>query len=221
MGWDLSAVHHSGTVTQLSFQQGGGIWWTGSKTDRSGAPHVLCAMELLSHSWQESQFIIPMPLLTDFNVTKPHTVVVSVSFHCWQSFRFNLSVKQPFAWDVRHLLTTVPVLPSEWWHWWWHTVGSVSVWAHSCHWHSPETIKTLVSCYASDHQGKAEKRDLWTDGGLCELYLSTTHSYLSMFGHDRERVWSETSFSFTSAFIEADIVTATYNSCWMKKHYRS
>lgn len=30
-------------------------------------------------------------------------------------FLVNLSVKQPFAWDVRHLLTTVPVFSSDWW----------------------------------------------------------------------------------------------------------
>lgn len=61
-----------------------------------------------------------------------------------------------------------PVLPSAWWHWWWHTVGSVTVWDHSCH---PPT--RLVRLWWDGIQGR------W----WCELYLSTTISFLSMFGH--------------------------------------
>lgn len=135
-------------------------------------------MELLSHSLQESQFIILSPFWQIFKFTGPHAVVLNISFHDWLSTEFlvNLSAKQPFAWDVRHLLTTV--LP--WWHWWGHTVGCVTVWAHSCHRPSHDTGETVVIGYTSDRQGKAEKKDVCTDGGLyvnstCQQQIRSCH----------------------------------------------
>ena len=97
-----------------------------------------------------------------------------------------ISVKQPFAWDVRHLLTTVPVSTSEWWHWWWHTVRSVTARTHSCKWPSHDTGE-LLHKWPSNQDG--DRKDFCADGGRGELYLSTTRFIVV-------QVWSLTSSTF-------------------------
>lgn len=76
-------------------------------------------------------------------------------------------------------LTSVPDLPSKWWHWWWHRGGCVTVWVHSCH--QPWDLS-----YTSDRPHIAE------DGGasknsthqqqihLC-LSLATTDFFFVMY----------------------------------------
>lgn len=63
-----------------------------------------------------------VPLLTEFDVTRPPTQLYSVFISTSNGgFGVNISVKQSFACDVTYLMTTV--LPCQW-HWWWHTVGN-------------------------------------------------------------------------------------------------
>lgn len=134
---------------------------------------VLCSLELLRHPPQESQLIILSTPYGWILMSRGSTQLYSMflSTDDVEGFLVNLSVKQA----LRHLLTTYPVLPSEWWDWRWHTVGCVSVWAHSCHLPSRETGETVASCYTSDRHGKAEEGR--TSEQMVEPYLSTTDSF--------------------------------------------
>lgn len=84
------------------------------------------------------------PLLTDFNVTGSHTLVLNVFFHYWREFLGNQSVKQPFAWDVRHLLTCLTIWVMTLMMTYSRKCHNVS---HSCHRPSHDTGEPVVSCY--------------------------------------------------------------------------
>lgn len=130
----LSSLRHNGTVTQSSSPEGGEIWWGGLK--------LICGVYLRCsvlcgtvETFATGKSIHHLsPLLTDFNVTGPHALVLNVSFHYWREFLVNQSVNQPTAWHVRHLLHC----PTIW------VMTQMMTYSRKCHSVSPQLPPALL-----------------------------------------------------------------------------
>lgn len=154
VGSDLSTTRHNGTVTQSSSREGGEIWWGGQRL-------MMCvSMELLSHSLQESQFITLSPhwqILMSQGPTGLYSMFLSTSDG---AFLVNLSVKQPFAWDV----TDNWICLSIW------AMTLMMTYSRMCHSGSPQLPPALPGdCDELLHKWPSrrvrERTDFCADGG--------------------------------------------------------
>lgn len=90
---------------------------------------------------------------------RPHTVVLSVSFHLWR----RVFVKPPCK-------TTLPLrrvgisgtTAPYWWHWRWHAIGCVTAWVYSCHRASRLIVQDRLKPLHNWPSRLHRRRTVWT-----------------------------------------------------------
>lgn len=158
MGWNVFTVRHN--ITQLSWQQGGEIWWRGLKTIKDttvcGTVESFTTGKSIHHS---------VHLIGKLNVTGSHAVVVFLS-----------TIKINFAWDAKHSLGGMYLV--------YHQSDDAD---DDIQWDVSQCKPTAVTPPPHTHaqewytsrQGRGRK-SCYADGGLCEFYPPTTDLFLSV-----------------------------------------